>query len=289
MASPDELRTREIVDEHLPGYAELCAELAPANPNSDTLSRVLQERAKELGLPAVGGRGVPSALRPLVDFLQRRRLIDDLGNHNATVTWLELHVPRGGSGAVKWRTAGTGQAAFSLELLGSGLGSGRKTSWVVESDVPRRSTCLRFVQEITARIKVYSVSEQDRERLEPAVDIVGTRGRRLESWPDCPFCAIGMQEVDEFAYERGDVIDLTAYDAEYSETYQREVSFSRNVDLGLKVPISASLPQAGTVGLSLKQETTMSYEVAYQFINGRCYQPYWPADEPVSLPYWSAG
>jgi hypothetical protein len=33
----------------------------------------------------------------------------------------------------------------------------------------------------------------------------------------------------------------------------------------------------------------MSYEVAYQFVNGRRYQPYWPAGEPAGLPYWSAG
>jgi hypothetical protein len=140
MASPDELRTRETSDEHLPGYAELYAELAPANPDPDTLGDVLQQRAAELGLPAAAGRGVPRALRPLVDILSRRHLVDDLGAYDTTVTWLELHVPHGGSGAIKWRTGGTGQAAFSLELLGSGLGSGRKTSWLVESDIPRRRT-----------------------------------------------------------------------------------------------------------------------------------------------------
>jgi len=284
MASPDELRTRETGDEHLPGYAELYAELAPGNPDPDTLSYALQQRAAEVGLPAVAGRGVPRVLRPLVDVLHKRQLVDDLGTYDATVTWLELHVPRGGSGALKWRTAGTGQAAFSLELLGSGLGSGRKTSWVVESDIPRRTTCLRFVQEITASVKLYSVAE----RLEPAVDVVGTRGRRLEAWPGCPFCAVKPADVDEFAYERGDAIDLTAYDAEYSETHQRDTSFTRNLDVGLKVPVPA-LPQAGALSLSLRQETTMSYEVAYQFVNGRRYQPYWPADEPAGLPYWSAG
>lgn len=289
MAPPDELRTRETSDEHLPGYAELYAELAPANPDPDTLSQALQQRAAGLGLPAAAGRGVPRALRPLVDILRNRHLVDDLGTYDATVTWLELHVPRGGSGAIKWRTAGTGQAAFSLELVGSGLGSGRKTSWVVESDIPRRTTCLRFVQEITASVKVYSVAERDGERREPSVDITGTRGRRLEPWPDCLFCAIEPADVDEFAYERGDVIDLTAYDAEYIETYQRDTSFTRNLDVGLKVPVPAPLPQAGALGLSLKQETTMSYEVAYQFINGRRYQPYWPADEPAGLPYWSSG
>jgi hypothetical protein len=119
------------------------------------------------------------------------------------------------------------------------------------------------------------------------VDITGTRGRRLEAWPGCPFCVIKPADVDEFAYERGDAIDLTTYDAEYSETYQRDTSFARNLDVGLKVP--ASLPQAGALSLSLRQETTMSYEVAYQFVNGRRYQPYWPAGEPAGLPYWSAG
>lgn len=287
MASPDELRTRETSDEHLPGYAELYAELAPANPDPDTLSHVLQQRAAELGLPAAAGRGVPRALRPLVDILGRRHLVDDLGAYDATVTWLELHVPHGGSGAIKWRTGGTGQAAFSLELLGSGLGSGRKTSWLVESDIPRRPTCLKFVQEITVSVKLYSVPGRDRERLEPSVDITGTRGRRLEAWPGCPFCVIKPADVDDFAYERGDPIDLTAYDAEYSETYQRDTSFARNLDVGLKVP--AALPQAGGLSLSLRQETTMSYEVAYQFVNGRRYQPYWPAGEPAGLPYWSAG
>ena len=178
MASPDELRTREIGDEHLPGYAELYAELAPASPDPDTLGHVLRQRAAELGLPAVAGRGVPRALRPLVDIMRKRRLVDDLGTYDATVTWLELHVPRGGSGAIKWRTAGTGQAAFSLELLGSGLGSGRKTSWVVESDVPRRTSCLRFVQEITTSIKVYSDADRERERRE-----VGGSASRIAGWP----------------------------------------------------------------------------------------------------------
>jgi hypothetical protein len=41
MTPPDELRTRETSDEHLPGYAEL----APANPDPDTLSQALQEQA----------------------------------------------------------------------------------------------------------------------------------------------------------------------------------------------------------------------------------------------------
>jgi len=52
MAPPDELRTRETGDEHLPGYAELYAELAPVNPDPDTLSNVPQQRAAALGLPA---------------------------------------------------------------------------------------------------------------------------------------------------------------------------------------------------------------------------------------------
>jgi len=89
MAPPDELRTRETGDEHLPGYAELYAELAPVNPDPDTLSNVLQQRAAALGLPAVAGRGVPRALRPLVDILHKRHLVDDLGTYDAAVTWLE--------------------------------------------------------------------------------------------------------------------------------------------------------------------------------------------------------
>src|SRR5690348_8027929 len=174
MASPDELRTRETSDEHLPGYAELYAELAPANPDPDTLGDVLQQRAAELGLPAAAGRGVPRALRPLVDILSRRHLVDDLGAYDTTVTWLELHVPHGGSGAIKWRTGGTGQAAFSLELLGSGLGSGRKTSWLVESDIPRRPTCLKFVQEITVSIKLYGKW--------PGRSIPATSSSRSRAW-----------------------------------------------------------------------------------------------------------
>src|SRR5690242_11266916 len=54
-----------------------------------TLSNVLQQRAAALGLPAVAGRGVPRALRPLVDILHKRHLVDDLGTYDAAVTWLE--------------------------------------------------------------------------------------------------------------------------------------------------------------------------------------------------------
>jgi hypothetical protein len=92
-------------------------------PTPATLGDSLEQQARQAGLPAPAGRGVPAAFKVLVDVLRRRRLVEELGTHPASVTGLELHVPRGGSGALKWRSSGSGEASFRLDLLGSAWGA----------------------------------------------------------------------------------------------------------------------------------------------------------------------
>jgi hypothetical protein len=280
LTDPEELPTRTIADERLPGYADLVDQLQ----RSPDVAAALEAEAGSRGLPVHATRGIVTPFASIVDLLRGRRHVEDLGVHPVEISWLELHVPRGSHGAVKWKTSTTTDASFSLEVFGSGFGRGRRIVWSMESDIPARSTCLKLIQLLDVQVDLYMV----KERPAPTVNVVSARGRRLVSWNDCPYCSRRIDAVDDFEFERGPLIDLRTYDGRYTETFTRDLTEPVNVSLGLTVPTLPAVGDIGTLGVSLKREAQLSCNLVYEFTSGRCYQPYWHADRGSDLPYWSS-
>jgi hypothetical protein len=203
------------------------------------------------------------------------------------VPWLEFHIPRNSSGQLKWKTSQSDEVAFNLNVFGSGLGSGRSISWSVESDIPARSICLKFIQQLNVQVQLYLVTESGRDRYETTADIVSSRGRQLIPWANCPYCSCNIENVDEFSFEKGQVIDLRQYDSKYTETFAQELKEPLDASVGLTLPLPGAA-QSANVGISFKREARLSCTLVYEFAKGRCYQPYWPVGRSTDLPYWSS-
>lgn len=282
---PEELPTKAIADERLPGYADLFEDLQRKSQQSADIVEALEAEASSRDLPVQATRGIATPFKSIVDFLRGRKHVQDLGIHLVEVSWLELHVPRGSQGSVKWTTSATADASFTLEVFGSGFGSGRKIAWSMESDIPARPSCLKFIQLLNVQVDLYSVQD----RYAPTVNVVSAHGRRLVPWNDCPYCSRDIDAIDDFEFERGPIIDLRTYDGTYTETFTRDLTKPVSMSLGLTLPTLTAAGDVGTLGVSLKREAQLSCNLVYEFASGRCYQPYWPVAHSSDLPYWGSG
>jgi hypothetical protein len=282
----ENLSSKTITDEHLPGYAELYDRLRETQ-EPDDMAQALEAEAARHVLPVQATRGVPTPFKAMVDFLRGRKHVQDLGEHVLEVAWLEFHVPRNSTGALKWKTSQSDEVAFNLNVFGSGLGSGRSISWSVESDIPARSICLKFIQQLNVQVQLYLVKESGRERYETSADVLSSRGRQLIPWVDCPYCASTVENVDEFDFEKGQIIDLRQYDSKYTETFTQELKEPLNASVGLTLPLPGAA-QTANVGISFKREAHLSCTLVYEFAKGLCYQAYWPVGRSTDLPYWSS-
>lgn len=286
MSEAEELSTKTTCDEPLPGYGDLYENLKNKQPAD--IAQALEAEAARRPMPVQASRGIANPFKLIVDFLHRRKHVKDLGIHPVEIPWLELHVPRGCSGALKWKTSGNNEAGISLDVFGSGFGSGRKIAWSMESDIPARTSCLKCIQQLNVQVDLYSVHDSSGDRYEPCVNVVSARARQLLSWRDCPYCSRDIKSVDEFEYEHGPMIDLRAYDGKYTETFARDLTKPQSANLGIRLPAIASLPESGKLGLSFKRESQLSCNLVYEFASGHCYQPYWPVAGAADLPYWSS-
>jgi hypothetical protein len=170
----EDLPTRTILDEHLPGYGEVYQRLKNEAREPGDMAQALERegRGGEIGLRAA--RGIATPFKEILDFLRGRKFVRDLGVHPVEVVWLEFHVPRSCSGALKWKSSGSEETSFSLDVVGSGLGSGRRIAWSIESNIPARSICMKFIQKLDVQVQVYEVPGDN--RYETAVDVVAARG-----------------------------------------------------------------------------------------------------------------
>jgi hypothetical protein len=282
----EDLHTKTILDEHLPGYGEVYERLKNEARDPDDMAQALERegRGGEIGLRAA--RGIANPFKGILDFLRGRKYVRDLGVHPVEVAWLEFHVPRSCTGALKWKSSGSDEASFSLNVIGSGLGSGRRIAWSMESDIPARSNCMRFIQKLDVQVHLYEVP--DGNRYETTVDVVTAQGRQLVAWQDCPYCSCTIESIDGFEFQKGQMIDLRAYDSKYVETLTQDLTQTLNASLGITLPGVAVIPSGASLGISFKREAKLSCNLVYEFAKGHCYQPYWPIDHSSSLPYWSS-
>jgi hypothetical protein len=118
--------THDLEEVPIPGYGARFETLAAKETNLDKIAEALESEAHREGLPIPAGRGLPAPFRLMVDFLRQRRLVQDLGVQTVPITWLCFHAPPVGSGTLKWAATNAAESSFSLSVLGSGYGSGRK-------------------------------------------------------------------------------------------------------------------------------------------------------------------
>jgi hypothetical protein len=145
---------------------------------------------------------------------------------------------------------------------------------------------MRFVQNVDLHVRVYTLPSEVRERYEVSVDVVAFRGRQLVAWPDCPFCGVEIDKIDDFEFVRGEPLDLRTYDTPYKETLSLELSEESSVEAGVNIPGLPGIVEGGKTGLSVRREANISCNVMYEFANGRVYQPYWERSDSQSLQYW---
>jgi hypothetical protein len=283
MAEVFQLRSNTLHLDSIRGYADRFMSLCISESSLENVVQLVTSQTRDEGLPLPSTRGVRNIFKLIADYVNQRQLRQDLGVHTISVTWFELHVPHECKAVLKWGP----ESSFTLSLLGSGYGNGCKISFSVEGNMPAQIKCCKFIQHIDAHVKVYALPSTNGERYEAAVDLVHPGARQIVAWTDCPFCGIDIDKVDDVEYCHGKLIDLRNYDTTYIESFSGGLTVSNTMDISLPLQALVGIVEGAKIGVTMKREAKINYNLEYEFINGLCYQPYWPADDPNRLPYWS--
>jgi hypothetical protein len=267
------------VTEDLPvvGLADRLAELGDAD--TDEAAARLREHVAATGIPAPAPRGATDAYRWIVERLRGRRVVEDLGEHAASVGWLELHVPPGGSGQLALRNEQGSDSGVTLSIVGLGYGNGRVARLSVSEDFGEREHCLQLVQHLSVRIVRHADGP-------PRGDVTGIRHVEVVPWPDCPRCGQSASNLDTVGYElAGAGLDLSRDEAGAERTVVHELSGTGERRLGVSIPLPAGGP-ALTASFSAKTSFALVCDARYRFASGRHYTPVRPVDDGPVLPFW---
>ena len=214
-------------------------------------------------------------------------MVSELGRHTITVPWLSFHVPAGGSAELKLVSSGTAKSALTVKLAGAGYGRVRTLSWEQSFEIPSRTTCMRADLHVELDVRIYEVRTALGKREEAGADVVGAR-REMVSWPQCPHCALGVDDVDLFEYACGDVLDQRAFDTSVVETGSTTVTTEAVHEAAFDAKLIPGLDGL-SLGLSLTRSIAAGLETKVTLAPGRRYLPYWPLDGGVpQLPFWAS-
>jgi hypothetical protein len=258
--------------------------LAPGASTDLVIDR-LRRHAADAGLPLPAGRGLKEAFVWLADLLRGRRLIKDWGEYPATVDWLSLHVPPGGSGSFTIEDKSKEQAGLTLKLLGTEVGSGRGLSLSVNESFLERKRCARLTQHVTVRVRTFDIAGAT--TIESSVTAL--RHHEVRVWDPCPLCGRRAEDLHPFDYEpAGQGVDLRRDDTGHtrSDTTQITVNQRRDIGLDLQIP---GLGGSGKIGLSSERSVELTCTTDYAFPPRMFFLPYRALADRVSPPFWALG
>jgi hypothetical protein len=270
------------VDEPLPGLAERFAALADQGLDDEVIAERLRAGALESGVPLPVGRGLSDVVTWLKERLRRRELVADLGEHPIAVPVFSFHVPPHGAGELSFQHESTDSRQFTIKLLGTGLGSGRKIGFSLQESFPERRTCARFVQHVTARSRLYALGGGE---LETVTDVIRRQYRAVVSWADCPYCGVTPESIDVVDFELAD----DGVDHRNDEVGEERVE-KLTIETESSTEVGARLEHAGAsvdAGLTAKVTARLTCTARWVYPAGYLVVPYRPALAPGTPPFWA--
>ncbi|MDA0159287.1 hypothetical protein OM076_03330 [Solirubrobacter ginsenosidimutans] len=271
------------LDEPVAGYAEIVAERTAAGEDLDAIAAELAAHAAAYDLPSAGGRGVPAPFRALAAALQRRKLVEDLGRHVVSITWLTLHAPPGGTVAAELEQARSSELGFTLSV-GTGVGAGRKLAWTSTDTIEPAANCVQLTQDLEVHAQRFAVNRGGVEREEIQLDVVRGAGNGVANTRRCALCGVAAKEVDDFDFEWGDPFDLREFTGPLSREVAARLESNRSFELAVTVPVVNA-----KLGLTVKREASRQLTARCVFTGGRVYRAYWPREGDAGFPAWALG
>jgi hypothetical protein len=276
-----------VADEPVKGVAARVAVL-PADADDEAAGALLRDGLIADGLSLPAERGFPDVARRIVARLRKQRLLDDLGQFEASFELYGLHVPPQGRAALALHRDTATDQRISVTALGLGFGDGRKLTLTIEEDIPERSSCMRVLQQVVLHVRRFASGSEGADAL-ITTDVVSWGPRRLMVLDECPYCRTFADGPDPLDYEQdvADALDLRSFDVPVPRKTTYALEGSRKADVGLAVPV----PGAGTLqaGFALEQQIKLECTASYTFPPGRLFVPYRRRETPSTLPYWAVG
>jgi hypothetical protein len=271
-----------VEDVAVPGYAEVFDGLRTEDPVE--VAGSLRDYGVREHLPLPGGRGVVEVFVDLVNRLRGRKLEADLGEHDVDVEWLGFHVPPGGRGTLVLSNAGEQRVGLTLQVMGSGWGSGRAIKLSVEEDYGERADCMRLLLQVSLHATRYSMPDG---RSEIATTVLRARRVRVVSVPGCPSCGQPAAEFNPVDYEIDEQlgIDLTADRAGAKRSRTFELAEEDEFDLGFTLPFGSV--GSGKLGLTARRAFSATCATTFEFPAGRSFTPFRDVSGRLQLPVWA--
>ena len=245
-------------------------------------NRQLEQLAKKIEtgeIETAGPRGL-NFLQELFSKSKNREILQDLGEHEVNIPILSFHVPPGGSGHLSIKNIHEQSNGFNLNLLGFGLGQGKKISFSIDTDFGERKKCFLLINKVRIKItEVQSTSERKRKYLQS--DILQIIESGVDTPEICPYCyaLTAFESVPDFL-----PINLKNEVAGISQ--QRNVTLNENKDF----EFGFEFPFAG-VSISpkilIRRMVQTECNINYSFPGGFLYRPCLNTINKFNdLPFW---
>ena len=276
-----------IVEEReLSGPAATLADLL--QHNDEHIAKELSQRLLDQGVAVPGNRKDFDLIAYLMGLLRRlrgRRLVRDLGVHEARLQWLSFHAPPGGTAHLKLTRAATGEGGITLKFMGLGYGSGLELKSTAEHDFGERAQCFSLGDIVKVRLREYAEADADVRRT-VQVDVVERIGTFLDSHELCPRCFTASETGPQpRRLER--TWDLTGDPHGLTEKWTHDLTDSSEVELGLDLPVLAAADL--TAGIAINRSVQSTCEASYVLPGGARFSAYCDLLPGFDLPFWGRG
>lgn len=268
-----------LADEPVAGIADRAAAvLAEADGDTAGDRLAFSLAADGMSLPAER-RGLPDIGRRIIDRLRGMRLVEELGEVDATFEIVGLHVPPAGKAALQMRSSATVDNQVSIIALGSGFGRGRSLTLSVDEEIPERDRCMVILQHVTLAVRRLARGDDSMLR----TDVVGWSNQEHIGMPSCVHCGVPGDDLDplEFEEDEQSALDLRLFDTAVTRRHAWTLTGKRKADIGVDWAGKAG------AGFRIEQQTTISCTPSYTFAAGRWFVPYRRRGDTAALPYWA--
>jgi hypothetical protein len=265
--------------EAIPGLPQLIGSEGTIDPGPDEIAAV-EEAVRQHELPLGATMGAGDSIRSLIARIRGRKPVKEFDPCEETITWLECHVPPGGTTSLQLRRSTGASADAGFRIFGSGFGEGRKVSLTEVEESSAREHCAMYRFVLLLQPRIYEVGGHQQTE----VSVLETVGVAVDVPVVCPVCGIERGKLDPFRYYIDQYLDLRNDDRPYSRSSELEVEKSRSVHAGFSVP---GIPAE----LSVQVDATTSFmlKVENTFPPGALYQPYRRKTEgPIHTSMWTS-
>lgn len=257
-----------------------------AGDDEDELIGAMHEQFAQTGIQpesqTVGQYGETNYFTRLIDWLQGRRLVEDLGEHDFEINYLTFHVPPGGTGQLKMTNTVGSKFGVKLSLLGLGHGLGRSIKFAGTKDFRERDHCLQIAQRVRAHVRSYADASSG-QATQLQIDIVELLSSITRSLEECPECSRKLDDAPFMFQQSEPTIDLRGDSVGQSQERTYTFESESNTEIGLPLTLSGI---DVTPSIAVNRTLRLQSEVRYDFPGGHCFTPYTEVGDWVDFPFW---